>query len=171
MLGRYILKIDNRIIKDNGDVIYNTQSLIEMLYNNIDINNTSVDIDNDIELYNKKHLDLLEEPLSFKNKEYNPNNWYFPEKYKNLDLKEYFLGNHPSANKDRILLEIEEFNNHDANNILRWAIYFSDLLKEHDEWVIGVGRGSSCACYLLYLLDINLVNPLDYDLDIKEFLK
>jgi DNA polymerase III alpha subunit len=37
--------------------------------------------------------------------------------------------------------------------------------------VLGVGRGSSVASYVLYLLGVHRVDSLKYDLDIKEFLK
>ena len=35
----------------------------------------------------------------------------------------------------------------------------------------GLGRGSSVASYVLYLLGVHRINSLYYDLDIKEFLK
>ena len=37
--------------------------------------------------------------------------------------------------------------------------------------VWGVGRGSSVASYVLFLIGIHKVNSLKYNLDIKEFLK
>lgn len=37
--------------------------------------------------------------------------------------------------------------------------------------VWGVGRGSSCASYVLYLLDVHEVNPIKYDIDFIEFAK
>ena len=53
---------------------------------------------------------------------------------------------------------------------LRFCIYLAVVLKQ-EGIVHGVGRGSSCACFLLYLLGINKVNPLVYGLEIEEFLK
>ena len=37
--------------------------------------------------------------------------------------------------------------------------------------MIGVGRGSSCSCYILFLLDVHQVDSIKYNLDIKEFFK
>ena len=37
--------------------------------------------------------------------------------------------------------------------------------------VWGVGRGSSCACYLLYLLQIHDIDSLEFDIPFKEFSK
>ena len=45
-----------------------------------------------------------------------------------------------------------------------------DVSKENNI-VLGVGRGSSVASYILYLLGIHKVDSLAYNLDIKEFLK
>ena len=40
-----------------------------------------------------------------------------------------------------------------------------------DNIVWGVGRGSSCASYLLYLIGVHDVNPVKYDISFKEFSK
>ena len=53
---------------------------------------------------------------------------------------------------------------------LRFCIFMSSKIKENN-WVVGVGRGSSVASYCLYLLKIHLVNSIQYNLNIKEFLK
>ena len=41
-------------------------------------------------------------------------------------------------------------------------------MRKH-ELVWGVGRGSSVARYVLYLLGVHKVDSLKYNLDIKEF--
>lgn len=40
-----------------------------------------------------------------------------------------------------------------------------------DNIVWGVGRGSSCASYVLYLLEVHDINPIKYDISFKEFSK
>jgi len=37
--------------------------------------------------------------------------------------------------------------------------------------VWGIGRGSSVASYVLYLIGVHKVDSVKYNLDIKEFLK
>jgi DNA polymerase III alpha subunit len=37
--------------------------------------------------------------------------------------------------------------------------------------VWGVGRGSSVASYVLYLIGVHRIDSIKYDLDIREFLK
>ena len=53
---------------------------------------------------------------------------------------------------------------------LRFCIYFSRTMLEKD-FVVGVGRGSSVSSLCLYLLQIHLIDPIKYGLDVKEFLK
>ena len=54
--------------------------------------------------------------------------------------------------------------------ILQVLIYIIDTMRNNDI-VWGVGRGSSVASYVLYILGVHKVDSLKYNLDIKEFLK
>jgi DNA polymerase III alpha subunit len=55
-------------------------------------------------------------------------------------------------------------------DLLRYLKYFVDTMRKNSVlW--GLGRGSSVASYVLYLLGVHRINSLYYDLDIKEFLK
>ena len=56
------------------------------------------------------------------------------------------------------------------NNLLRYMIYLVDFMRENDI-VWGVGRGSSVASYVLYLIGVHKIDSLYYDLDIAEFLR
>ena len=86
-----------------------------------------------------------------------------------VDHKNSFLDSH-DIEKDRVKLELKMFLERDMEKFLRFCIYFSDMIKKNN-WVVGVGRGSSVASYCLYLLKIHLVDSIKYNLDIKEFLK
>ena len=48
--------------------------------------------------------------------------------------------------------------------------YLVDTLRKN-KIVWGVGRGSSVASYVLYLLGVHRINSIYYELDIAEFLK
>lgn len=54
--------------------------------------------------------------------------------------------------------------------LLRYMIYLVDYMREN-KIVWGVGRGSSVASYVLYLIGIHKINSIHYDLDWKEFLR
>jgi DNA polymerase III alpha subunit len=49
-------------------------------------------------------------------------------------------------------------------------IYVIDVMTEKNV-VWGVGRGSSCSSYLLYLLGLHEVDPVKYEIEISDFLR
>jgi DNA polymerase III alpha subunit len=55
-------------------------------------------------------------------------------------------------------------------DLLFYLKYLVDTLREN-KVVWGVGRGSSVASYVLYLIGIHKIDSIKYDLDITEFLK
>jgi DNA polymerase III alpha subunit len=54
--------------------------------------------------------------------------------------------------------------------LLKYLKYLVDTMRKHDI-VWGVGRGSSVASFVLFLLGIHRINSLYYGLSIDEFLK
>ena len=97
-------------------------------------------------------------------------NWNMPDNYKSLDIRDYILGLCPDENKQRCLDELDEFEKRSMFPVLKFLIYMKDTCEANDV-VLGVGRGSSVASYVLYLMGIHKVDSIKYDLNIKEFLK
>jgi len=54
--------------------------------------------------------------------------------------------------------------------LLRYLKYLVDTMRANNV-VWGVGRGSSIASFVLFLLGVHRINSLYYDLSIDEFLK
>jgi DNA polymerase III alpha subunit len=50
------------------------------------------------------------------------------------------------------------------------CIYIIDPLRKNNS-VWGVGRGSSVASYVLYLIGVHKIDSLFFDLDIEDFLR
>ena len=66
--------------------------------------------------------------------------------------------------------ELLLYQEHDLFDLLRYMKYLVDVMREnHVIW--GVGRGSSVASYVLYLLGVHRINSMYYDLDPREFLR
>lgn len=99
------------------------------------------------------------------------NNWHMPEEYKELDIVRW-LNNRPLTyeQRDRLHMEIEMFRERGMIPVLRFLRYLVDVCEQNNI-VLGVGRGSSVASYVLYLIGIHKIDSIKYDLDIKEFLK
>jgi DNA polymerase III alpha subunit len=66
--------------------------------------------------------------------------------------------------------ELLLFQERDMFVLLRYLKYLVDTMRENNI-VWGVGRGSSVASFVLFLLGIHRINSLYYDLSIDEFLK
>lgn len=98
--------------------------------------------------------------------------WQIPEPWASMDIEQYVkskvAGN--SAKLNRIDMELREFEQRNLTDLLRFLAYFVDVLKTNNI-IYGVGRGSSVASYVLYLIGIHRIDSLKYNMDIKEFLK
>jgi len=97
--------------------------------------------------------------------------WHMPDEYKTLDIAQYVLDLCKSeAELQRVGQELLLFQERDLFDLLRYLKYFVDTMRKH-KIVWGLGRGSSVASYVLYLIGVHKVNSLYYDLPIEEFLK
>ena len=100
--------------------------------------------------------------------------WFMPETYKGINVYQYVLSKAktpcPEHVQARIWTELQEFEKRGMMDLLRYMIYLVDFMrKENIVW--GVGRGSSVASYVLYLIGIHKVDSIQYGLDYKEFLR
>ena len=98
-------------------------------------------------------------------------NWHMPDDYKQLDIAKWVLDQcKTDAELQRVGEELLLFVERNLLDLLRYLKYLVDLMRANNIlW--GVGRGSSVASYVLYLIGIHRINSMYYDLDIKEFLK
>ena len=99
------------------------------------------------------------------------NSWHMPDEYRHMDIAEYILSLCDSdAQLQRCGNELLLFQERNLFDLLRYLKYLVDTLtSNHMIW--GVGRGSSVASYVLYLLGVHRIDSMFYDLDITEFLR
>jgi len=101
----------------------------------------------------------------------NQGRWLMPDRYKQLDIAEYVLSLCESeAALQRVGEELLLYQARDLFDLLRYLKFLVDLMQENN-LIWGVGRGSSVASYVLYLLKLHRVDSLHYNLDIAEFLR
>jgi DNA polymerase III alpha subunit len=97
--------------------------------------------------------------------------WFMPEEYKTLNVHNYILTKCATQEETaRCAEELAEFEGRDMMNLLRYMIYLVDFMRENNI-VWGVGRGSSVASYVLYLIGVHKIDSIKYDLDWREFLR
>lgn len=97
--------------------------------------------------------------------------WFIPEDKVHHNLVEMLYGMCETKEQtDRVSLELQLYIQHGMMDMLFYLKYLVDTMRENNI-VWGVGRGSSVASYVLYLMGIHKVDSLKYELDIHEFLK
>lgn len=101
----------------------------------------------------------------------NQNNWYIPKEYQDFDIASYVLDQCKTQEElQRAGQELLMFQERDMFMLLKYLKYLVDTMRKHNI-VWGVGRGSSVASFVLFLLGVHRINSLYYDLSIDEFLK
>lgn len=101
----------------------------------------------------------------------NQSNWYMPKEYKDLDIAKFVLDQCTSeAELQRAGEELILFQERNMFVLLQYLKYLVDTMRKHNI-VWGVGRGSSVASFVLFLLGVHRINSLYYDLSIDEFIK
>jgi len=97
--------------------------------------------------------------------------WHMPAEYRQLDIAQHVLDLCTTdAELQRVGQELLLYHERDLFDLLRYLKYFVDTMRANSV-VWGLGRGSSVASYVLYLLGVHRINSLYYDLPIEEFLK
>ena len=126
-----------------------------------------LELENAPELIQYNKLDMTVEQFDNNNQ----SNWLMPEQYKTMDIAQYVLNQcQGEAELQRAGKELLLFQERDMFVLLRYLKYLVDTMRENNI-VWGVGRGSSVASFVLFLLGIHRINSLYYDLSIDEFLK
>jgi DNA polymerase III alpha subunit len=99
------------------------------------------------------------------------NNWFMPNEYYSMDIAKWVLDQcKTDAELQRAGEELIMFQERDMFTLLKYLKYLVDTMRKHNV-VWGVGRGSSVASFVLFLIGIHKINSLYYDLSIDEFLK
>ncbi len=101
--------------------------------------------------------------------------YQIPERYKEIDLGDYLgdmlnkrdLGNN-NLYIDRTRSELHEIKQRNMEMLVRTLIYVIDRLEQTGT-VWGVGRGSSCASLVLYLIGLHKVDPIKFNIPMQEF--
>jgi len=170
------------LIDSKNIPIFNANDLTNLFYTNQFNENLDIQVESNhsVSLWNK-HCDSLniknlsaykdtdESKLEFDKRL--SNDYLMPDHYKNFDIEKYLLQccKTPEETK-RVTAELAAFKDKNLLNLLRYINYLTHILRAN-KILWGVGRGSSVASFVLYLLGINRINPLKYNLDWQEFLR
>ena len=97
--------------------------------------------------------------------------WHMPQEYKTLDIAKHVLSLcNTEAELQRCGTELLLYQERGLFDLLRYLKYLVDVMTQN-QVIWGVGRGSSVASYVLYLLGVHRIDSMYYNLDIAEFLR
>jgi len=173
---------------------FSNKDLIDMIYSghvdkcHVVLCDESVDVD----LFNKaasaQGLSELNTyiPIDVDQKEFDgvlQSEWFMPDAYKAIDIKVWLLEQlqeklqsdslataQYSKEWSRVNEEYAEYASRGMDDLLRYMVYLVDFMRENNI-VWGVGRGSSVASYVLYLIGVHKVDSIQYGLDFREFMR
>ncbi len=175
-----LLELDDRYITDSGAVAVKHKLLVNMALNGLDFSKLMFAQHDDITLYHMTHGtgDSAKQWLKDDNvigpplKSYK---WNIPDEYTNIDIVDYCyaalsameLSDEYEDRLDREMVRVAETS---MEPFIRCLIYITDTLRDNNI-VWGLGRGSSCASLVMFLIGVNKVDPVKYDIPMEEFYK
>jgi DNA polymerase III alpha subunit len=172
-------ELANRILWYDGKSSMDIDDIVRMILNNESIADVNcLEYDYEVEMYNK--LPNCDLQVKYGNEDIKAD-WNIPDKYKEISLREYILDKAAAHNLNKDLEYIKKSNERidyelrlisDMNlvGLFQCILYLIDVFIEQGI-VWGVGRGSSCASYILYLMDLHCVDSIQYDIPANEFYK
>jgi DNA polymerase III alpha subunit len=163
-----------------GNPIFNSQDIFKFLYQGklTNLKDLTVDYNEDIE--------QLEQTAGFTFQRFNEqlesidiadfdsalqSDWFMPAEYRDFDVEEWCLSR--CTTPEQIKRVEDEMDAYEARNmipLLQWTKHFVDTCQENGI-VWGVGRGSSVASFVLFLLGVHQIDSVKYNLDWQEFLR
>ncbi len=170
-------------INKYGAVFLTKEEFFEFLYsgkigntNNIFLEDSEVERFNASIKLNKDNITPLkkysepEENIEFFD-EANQLQWFMPPEQESFPIVDWLFEQcQTEEQKERVELELKLFIQHGMFHLLYYLKYLVDTMRKNNI-VWGVGRGSSVASYVLYLIGIHRIDSIKYNLDIREFLK
>jgi DNA polymerase III alpha subunit len=166
-----------------GQVSISEQEAFEALYAGKIKTLDNILVNGDVAQYNRSRLlnadripeltvseDLFDTSIEMFD-EANQCTWFMPEEYQSFPIVDWLYEQcSTKQERDRVDAELILFVQHGMFDLLFYLKYLVDTMREN-KIVWGVGRGSSVASYVLYLMGVHRINSIKYNLDINEFLK
>lgn len=175
-------ELADRILRFDGVSILDPDQVLEALRRGLKPSELRVSaFTPEIEAFNRE---VTEEEL-LKESSLEPINidlaWILPQKYLSIDLWDYIITVFDSRLPDfkytelelqeatrRIEAELLEVHARGMSEFMKTIIYVLDVFRAKNV-IWGVGRGSSCASYLLFILGLHVVDCVKLQVPMEEF--
>lgn len=162
-----------------GQQIYNERELCDLFLSNPETILKNVLTQDDISFDTHLELDYIPKLIPYQVSNLSVSefdlqcrqNWFLPKEYLDMDIAQFVLDQCKTDEElQRAGQELLLYQERDMFILLKYLKYLVDTMKSNNV-VWGVGRGSSVASFVLFLLGVHRINSLYYDLPIEEFLK
>lgn len=172
-------------INNFSEVILTKAELFDALYRGTVLNNSEIYLDNadEVARYNAsidrnadkigkiKTQDTIPVLSTLEYDSINQHKWFIPQHYKEFPILEWLLSQCSCADQQsRVKEEFVLFEKHNMVNVLLYLKFLVDTMRNH-KIIWGVGRGSSVASYILFLIGVHKIDSIKFNLDIREFLR
>ena len=159
--------LKDRLLRYDGKCIVDPDQIADLLLAGITPSKIiTTEINDEVEQFNTMSDDKIE--LYSESDLQLDFTWLIPKEYLEIDLIEYFGKFLTPDNEARISAELEMVIKMQVENEIRTMIFVIDELRRTKQ-IWGVGRGSSCASYLLFLIGLHCVDPIKYNIPMEEF--
>jgi len=157
-----------------GNVIYDVNDVVELIYSDKENLLDKIYSENNDEFKNLPTKKIDPNIYNIDIEEFDrvcQNEWLMPDEYKKFNIVEFILDQTDNEEQyQRAVEELTEYENRNMVDLLRWLKYVVDTCRSNNI-VWGVGRGSSVASYVLYLIGVHRIDSIKYNLDWQEFLR
>jgi len=178
-VSRKLIELEDYSITDKGETVVSYEFLVKRALSGEPFTAYLAQFHQDILRFNRRSPDSPIKVWEEGEPEDPPEDsydWIIPERYQRLDVERYVVskmdkkGLNSEPYVDRIAYELAEMERRGYFPFVRCVIYVLDVLRKNGV-VWGIGRGSSCASLLFYVIGANKVDPIEYEIPIEEFLK
>jgi hypothetical protein len=165
-------------IDEYGRAVVDSEGLFELWFQGIDEHGLAITVDEAIQAFNREceghdksnfivNPDASE-PIPHSER---AKRWMIPDEYLSLDVEELCLALCGSdEERERVRHEMRLFNFYGMIPVLQSLVYMVTVFREK-KIVWGIGRGSSVASFVLYLIGVHKIHPMKFGLQVEDFLR
>lgn len=172
-----LIDLKTRVVTDTGEVVFKHTGLFELVSSGLDIDELPFVDHPDIQKYYRyKGIRADDYAWTDDGEVTGPGpetyGWPTDKVYPLAEMCEAILEERGLGTEylDRLAQELVMVQERGMEPFFNALCYIRDILvAENITW--GAGRGSSCACLILYLLGVHRVDPVKYDIPMQEFFK
>lgn len=166
--------LKDRTLWYDGTNQVNPELVPELLLEGVPLDKIVVsEMNDDLLLFNT--LEDIDFPKSKHENQDFDMSWNIPKKYSEMNLSGYLYNQLTLKQLDtnekysnRLKSEILEVEVRNVEMLFKTLIYILDTFKEN-KTVWGVGRGSSCASLILFIIGLHKVDPVKFNIPLTEF--